>query len=213
MDERLRRLERRAAQGDEAAEAELLLGKLRRGDVSARDVELLAYVGDPLAAQALRLEAPTAVEDLRLWVGGLAQWDPWLPARAALVAARSGLGVIEADVPQDPRPRWALEAAEACLRQPDAETCGHAFMAAAAAFDSRQSAGAGPAHWAACAAQTAAELVAKTPEFLAGAEGHPLSHEVNAALDVAARAAGGEEPVRAAIEATLQGETRARAGL
>lgn len=208
MDERLRRLEREAARGDGQAAAQLLVERLRRGELTRRELELRAYLGDAAAAGALGPEAPSGGDDLRLWVDGLAQWDPWLSVRAALIAARVALPRFEQARPDDPRPGRALAGAEAYLRARDERARQRVFAAAAAAFEAREDVGAGPAHWAASAATAAAELTARAVEVLAGQEGHSLSYQLNAALDDAARALGGEAPLRAAIAATLLAELR-----
>lgn len=208
MDERLRQLERQAARGDGAAAAQLLVGRLRRGELTRRELELWAYLGDGAAAAALGLEAPSGGDDLRLWVDGLTQWDPWLSVRAALVAARLVLPVFERARPDDPRPARALAWSEAYLEDRAEPTRQRVFAAAAAAFDAREDAGAGPAHWAASAATAAAELTARAPEVLAGQEGHSLAYQVHATLDDAARALASEAPLRAAIAATLLARRR-----
>ena len=82
------------------------------------------------------------------------------------------------------------------------------LAAAAAAYDTRELTGAGPAHWAACAVSLAAELIPRA-DVMRGDQDGQLYLGVNNILDSAVRAVDGALPLRAAIEAALLQEARA----
>jgi len=75
VDERLRKLEREARDGDPAQRARYLLECVRAGRFERGRLQLAAYLGDPGARQALGEDAPIIPRDLALWIDGLAAWE------------------------------------------------------------------------------------------------------------------------------------------
>jgi len=84
----LRRLERAAAQGDLGAGERLLRERLRRGRITADQVALAAWLGDP-AALALRPERSASSDDDAAFVDGLAEWGRAVAVRGACAVARA----------------------------------------------------------------------------------------------------------------------------
>lgn len=117
-DSRLRELERQAAAGDVQARARLLAERVRVGDLAPDRLQLAAYLGDPQARQALGEQAPAQVEQLSTWSEGLEQWGRDTLIRAALAAARLGLGVWRARYPADDHLPRGLESVERWVADP-----------------------------------------------------------------------------------------------
>ncbi len=129
-DERVRRLERGAAQGDLAARAGLLRERLRAGALAEERVRLAALLGDP-AARLLSppppprpASRPAVLARLlrrrdrieRPWVERLVGDDAEAGARVALAAAGTALPTYERRHPQESSARWALQTAVDVLR-------------------------------------------------------------------------------------------------
>lgn len=112
---------------DVAADPELL--RLRRrwrsGKISRRRLDLAAFLGHGLARETLGAAAPpdgSHLTELFVWAVELEAFPQKIAVRAAVAAARCALPVWEAAVPDDPRPRAALEAAAAWVRRSNAKT-------------------------------------------------------------------------------------------
>lgn len=84
----------RDVSGDEESAARYLRERLRRGEVPAQQVRLLAYAGDASAAAACDGPAPTSPDRLEAWVAGLQVFDPTLERR--VVAALAGHVLLRA---------------------------------------------------------------------------------------------------------------------
>jgi hypothetical protein len=121
LDERLRKLEREAAQGDASATARLLVERVRLGELSDERLRLAAYLGHPTAREAVG-DALPAPEDALEWVRALDGHGREACVRAALTAARHSLPVsghpVSADV------EAALDATAAWLACPCEEHSG-----------------------------------------------------------------------------------------
>ena len=86
MDRSERHLQRRAAEGDVEAEAEVLGQRLRRDDVSRDRLELIAELGYEPACLALSYRPPAG---FYAWLEGLGRrWGRWVCARVALYLAQ-----------------------------------------------------------------------------------------------------------------------------
>ena len=116
-DQRLRALERQAAQGDQAAHARWLLARLRAGELSASRLHVAAALGHEPAREALTNRAPAQLGGLNAWEEDMQDWAPDLLVAAALAAGRLGLAAWEERHADDRRLREALEAAEAWAAQ------------------------------------------------------------------------------------------------
>lgn len=99
MDDALQTLRRRAEQ-DPTLRPQLLVARVRAGELAQDRLELAAYVGDVDARAALGWEhgEPLTVDAGKLvqmpvgeWVAGLRRWDEDAAVHAALVAARVAL--------------------------------------------------------------------------------------------------------------------------
>lgn len=144
-DAKLRELERRwretGAVDDEAA---YLLERVRVGDLTPERVELAAYCGNAGARATLAPAAPAvfcvlpssttdewdyeARESFRSFLTRVAGFGGEAFLHAALAAGWFVLPVFER-VRRDPRPREALEVAEACLLEPSAQNLAKATAA------------------------------------------------------------------------------------
>jgi hypothetical protein len=143
-DTRLRALER-AAQDDPSRSAELLVARMRRGNLTLDRVELAAWCGDPAARAAVsdcdgvwhvsweagtwwgRESSPDTWLDLEPWLRGLARWGADVLVRAAVAAARVawvhyvegvGAGSTHYEGCSCCTPPIAIDAAEAWLACP-----------------------------------------------------------------------------------------------
>lgn len=117
-DDRIRQLERQAAQGDADAEARLLLERVRLGELPRARLELLARAGDPLASRAVggdRVAQPAgddaALFTLRVDLAAAIVWctEGADPDRPASSLRRLGARVLDYTTP--PRERVAEVAA------------------------------------------------------------------------------------------------------
>jgi len=108
-DERYRRLQRGAHSTGESSEAELLLARLRAGELSYEQVELAAYLGSLAAEEATDFPLDDEA-DLEEFAWGLCDWGHWIQHRACLAAAREAISprLEEAF-------RRGLELAELCV--------------------------------------------------------------------------------------------------
>ena len=159
MDARRRARERRAEADDPHAEAQLLVDRVRAGEVERNQVLLLAYAGHPgLAAQLIEelaewtafnevdaaldplLGEPATASSLACWLHGYALLEPASAVRAMatafpLVAAR--VRALEAD-PEVQHPYYAEEF------EYEVESAGQALNAALIAFMNWTATGATP---------------------------------------------------------------------
>lgn len=75
MDEKIRRTERAARVGDNQARVQLLVDRIRSGEVNRRNLELAAFLGDDEAADATGVShqdhVPASAEELERWVYNL----------------------------------------------------------------------------------------------------------------------------------------------
>lgn len=138
-DARMRALARSAEQGDPGARRQLLLERLRAGQVTEDRLRLAAFLGDPAAADAAG--AATGGEDLAGWFAAITAWEPAACARAALAAAAL-VEPVWAAAGGGPAVTRALEALRAWT---DCPCPAHADAVAAARMDLR-TAGIGGAH-------------------------------------------------------------------
>lgn len=90
-----------------------LISKLRSGELTQEQVELLSYLGYE-SAQVLIPTTPP--EDLEDFADGLASRNNDMTIIAAVIAARAAIPIFEAEFPNDSRPREAVEAAEDVIR-------------------------------------------------------------------------------------------------
>ena len=138
MDEELRGLERAAAAGDVDAEAQLLLRRVRVGELSEEKLWLAAYLGHG-AAKTANPDVPVAPKGLAAWIGGLEPAGPEALARAALAAGWRCLSRYETLLLHQnagwPLPRACLEAAEDWILCPCDDHRAAAAKAHAAAID------------------------------------------------------------------------------
>ncbi len=104
------------------------------------------------------------------------KWGNWLICRLmnkkqsvqyAIFAAEQVIDIYEGKYPNDKRPRNAIEAAKAYLKNPSKKTKAYAFAAADAAFDAADAAAADAAVAAAFAAADAAFAAADAAAFAA----------------------------------------------
>jgi hypothetical protein len=122
-DERLRLLAR-AAQDDPSRSAELLVARMRRGDVTAERVELASFVGDTVARSVLGFAPPAETwfrsdHELAVFVECLAKRGAEPLVRAACAAAWPALRVYDQfDVVSPFQASRAIEAAETWLGCP-----------------------------------------------------------------------------------------------
>ena len=87
-DARTRELERLAAEGDLAAEAELLVARMRAGTIARERIELLAYCGHPVAEQMAEVQpAPDPLSWCGVSAGGGCR-----PQRAPRTSASTRFG-------------------------------------------------------------------------------------------------------------------------
>jgi hypothetical protein len=123
MDDRLRRLERRAGGNDLEARTRLVSQRLRAGQLSLEHARLAAYLGDEAARAALGEDAPPSASDLadlRVWLEHLRGYGTEVVLRAARAAADVALQIYEEAYPDDDRLRAALRAHDAYLAAPEA---------------------------------------------------------------------------------------------
>jgi hypothetical protein len=117
-DARRRELERLAAAGDPGAERELLLERVRQGEVTPQAVRVAAYLGQPAALAAQPDAGPAGnTRELVPWLEGLAGLDAALLTRAALAAARYAYESAGKEL-VDPRLDKGLAAVEEWLACP-----------------------------------------------------------------------------------------------
>jgi hypothetical protein len=117
VDERLRRLERQAAAGDHDAAAQLLVQRLRIGELGREGVELAAYLGHDAANRATP-EVDPETEGREALVEGLARWGKEAFVRAAVAAAYAVLPRYEELMTHEDTPRKAIASAEAWIACP-----------------------------------------------------------------------------------------------
>lgn len=136
-DDRLRELERVARENpdDVGAAAAFLREQLRSGVIERERVALAAHLGHAGARAALGDQAPPAPEDEEQLALGLLPYGRAVCTRAAVALARERLPDWERVLPDDLRPRRALEAAEAWLASPGEETVRVAEETSEAAAD------------------------------------------------------------------------------
>jgi|GEM_PF-6730056 len=113
MDERLRRLERAAATGDEDAQVALLAAQVRSGTFPRWRAGLAAYLGHPRALAALGEAAPVPPEP----VGVLTAGGHALEVRDGLTSGRTWCGV-KATKPERDTSRTAVPTCRRCLGSP-----------------------------------------------------------------------------------------------
>jgi hypothetical protein len=173
-------------------EVALLVARLRAGSLERERLELAVHLGHGAARLALaelgavvvrerfwtharrvhaESELPGAIDDPDLaelgdWAFGLARWGHGAQLRVAVAAAAAALARFEAEHPDDPRPRRAVEAARAYARNPSRATAqaarGTVRPALSAARDVSQRdtmPGVDPIRDGPCAANQAAKLV------------------------------------------------------
>jgi hypothetical protein len=99
MDSRLRTLERRAATGDREAELQLLVMRVRSGEISSENLRLAAYLEDPLAQQALADCNIHASKHKRRWARGIARFGEEPSIRATMVCYKSVIDGLD-DIPR-----------------------------------------------------------------------------------------------------------------
>jgi len=87
----MRELERRAAYGDEEAQVALLVTRVRSGKFSNTKLELAAYLGHPLAEQAVGRHFKKASKHPRRWARGLARFGDRPCILTVLIAHRAAL--------------------------------------------------------------------------------------------------------------------------
>lgn len=195
-DARARALERSAAAGDVEAQARALVDRVRRGELAAHMLRLMAYVGDEAARLAVGpdecywtavratdsgevvSEGPERgyVPELRRWALGLHSWSRWVLARAALAAATDWAR----DHLDDPRVVKSLPGARRAietLEPPDPDSLPMPWHQRPSWEPVRQA-------W-----------IASRPDA-------DRIHAINAIIDAADRP-GGEQLVRAAIRAEI----------
>lgn len=140
VDERLRSLEREAAHDPDAA-ARLILARVRSGALDERRLEVAAHLGHEPALRALGLARPAEPTDLAEWFGELARFGAPVLVRALVVAARDALPAFEKLLPEDPRPRVALDAVERWCDAPSTAMATRASEATRAAVRAGHDAG------------------------------------------------------------------------
>ncbi|MGE0706780.1 MAG: hypothetical protein AB7N76_06205 [Planctomycetota bacterium] len=120
-DQRRRALEREA-HGDREQAAALLLERVRAGELSPTQLELLALLGEPAAALALPdARVLPAAPDPQAFAAALLPFGKPVLVRAALAAARPLLRLLEEHAPWERRPQEALDAVAAWLTAPQRE--------------------------------------------------------------------------------------------
>lgn len=107
MDHQFRALERQAAQGDLEAQGQLLLLRVRAGDLSRERLDLAVHLHHPPALRALGRADADAGSTLPAWVIELERWGRPVLVRALVAAAK----LLDAHVDDDTR-RQQLAAAE-----------------------------------------------------------------------------------------------------
>ncbi|MEZ6188480.1 MAG: hypothetical protein R3F62_26200 [Planctomycetota bacterium] len=125
-DQRLRRLGRDARGGDLGARAELIVHRLRNGELERRLASLAAYLGDEAAAAALGQldepfpDPPTTVDahrEVRRWLRELGRYGQDVAVRACVILAEPCL--VALDVPGERQiAQVALDAAREWLARP-----------------------------------------------------------------------------------------------
>jgi hypothetical protein len=97
-DDRLREVEREAALGDQAAQARLLVERVRRGRLELERLRLAAWLGDPTARLALGADKDDGSSSGRRarvrrdgWTVALAAWGQEALVRAAYVVASESM--------------------------------------------------------------------------------------------------------------------------
>lgn len=117
-DVRLRELEREV-QRDPAREAELLAARVRAGALTRERLQVAAASGHGPARVALGWAPEETAPAVGAWLEALVRAGGREPlVRAALAAGGRALPVLEARLPDDPRARRCVEAAEHWLRCP-----------------------------------------------------------------------------------------------
>ncbi len=197
-DQRLRRFERCAAQGDPVERARWLRERLRSGDLDVADLTLAAYLDD--AGAALAADGPAPPSELRSWVKGLSRFGG---ARLAVAAGLAAAAAVESwwlrTFPEDGRPRAAMTAAAIWCALPAPARAQEAQRAARRAWAAADRAlGTEHPDLAACA-----ESAARAAEA-AGAPPHlAWLHARGAATRAVASGRMSEGEVRAAIRTAL----------
>jgi hypothetical protein len=107
--------------GEPADKATWLAARLRSGDLSHEHLALAAYLDDRAAAGVLGVSPPPRDRTLGEWALGLRDHGAEACIRAAVSAARAGLGHYAAHAPKGRRPQDALTAIEAWLGSPSEE--------------------------------------------------------------------------------------------
>lgn len=121
MDDRLRRLDRAAAQGDAHEQARLLVERVRAGELSPERLLVAAYCGHAPASLGCTLagmSAPVQPAESRAWASGLREHPKEVSVRGVVAIARSRLPDWEPWSANDRRPAQAIHAAEAWLACP-----------------------------------------------------------------------------------------------
>lgn len=98
MDSRIRTLARRAATGDREAELQLLVMRVRSGEIPSENLRLAAYLEDPLAQQALIDCNIKASKHKRRWARGIARFGEEPSIRATMICYRSVVDGLD-DIP------------------------------------------------------------------------------------------------------------------
>ncbi|MCO5166430.1 MAG: hypothetical protein M9894_08700 [Planctomycetes bacterium] len=175
MDERRRDRERAAAQGDHAAAVEALRHQLRAGELPEERLELLAFLGDEVAAAALGRAVepwPTDEQDRRARTRDLARWGIECLGRAGAALARAGLTLNG-----DERVRAAADAIDAWVSCPCDEHVKRAEDAGADGAEraADQATGDGPSWGASCVALVASG-VSRQESIWTRVHGHSQRH-------------------------------------
>lgn len=111
-DDARRRAERGAASGDREAAVKLIAERLRAGELTRREVELAAYVGDEAARAVFGAGAEKGARDVGRFVRGLGRFKRETGDRAiAALAALAGLALGSPDEWPELY-SWRVDAAE-----------------------------------------------------------------------------------------------------
>ena len=101
MDERRRKLERSATQGDRAAAVEVLRQRLRAGDLNAERLDVLVLFGDEVAAEALGRSVPawptTGKHQRREQTDRLSRCGTDVLARVGAALAHAAFALVDDD--------------------------------------------------------------------------------------------------------------------
>jgi hypothetical protein len=119
VDDRRRQAEREAAR-DPAAASRLLLERVRSGELDEERLRLAAWLGDPAAAAACRVDPP---DDLAGWVVAVADWGQQAFVRLQVAALRAACRV-HADVTSRAAAEVLVDALDAWTQDPSPQTRG-----------------------------------------------------------------------------------------